>query len=719
MSLTIALIGNPNCGKTTIFNALTGSNQYVGNWPGVTVEKKEGRVRDNKKIKIVDLPGIYSLSPYTPEEIITRNFLLNGHPDVILNIIDASNIERNLYLTTQLMELNIPVVISLNMMDLVKKQGTQINISKLIHTLGCPIIETSALKQTGLTELIEAIEITKMPPKMPLFDTNLESSLKEIQNELKNITEEPLQRFYSIKLFERDVHMMKQLELSTDIHQKIETIISTHESSLEDDSESILTNARYEFIESIVQECVKKAKDSQLTISHKVDSILTNRWLAFPIFALIMWGIYYISVTSLGSIATDWINDVFFGELVQGNLSYFLKSINTADWLIGLIVDGMVGGVGAVLGFVPQIIILFLLISILEDCGYMARVAFIMDRLFRKFGLSGKSFIPMLIGSGCSVPAIMASRTIENEKDRRMTIILTPFIPCGAKLPVFALIAGAFFPTKSWIAPSMYFLGIAMIIFSGILLKQTPLFKGNPTPFLMELPPYHLPALKNVLLHMWDRAKGFIYKAGTVIFVASGFVWFLQSFNWSFEMVDARDSILASIGHAIAPIFAPLGFGNWQATVATVTGFLAKENVVATFGILFGLGDAMTEESTELINSLPTLFTPLSAYSFMAFTLLAAPCFAAIGAIKREMMSWKWTLTAILYQTGLAYVVSFIIYQGGIFLLRHQISLATLVISLILLVIFLLIIKKLIRNQTSGGFGCGCNGCKKISNCRK
>ena len=422
MSLTIALIGNPNCGKTTIFNALTGSNQYVGNWPGVTVEKKEGRVRDNKKIKIVDLPGIYSLSPYTPEEIITRNFLLNGHPDVILNIIDASNIERNLYLTTQLMELNIPVVISLNMMDLVKKQGTQINISKLIHTLGCPIIETSALKQTGLTELIEAIEITKMPPKMPLFDTNLESSLKEIQNELKNITEEPLQRFYSIKLFERDVHMMKQLELSTDIHQKIETIISTHESSLEDDSESILTNARYEFIESIVQECVKKAKDSQLTISHKVDSILTNRWLAFPIFALIMWGIYYI----------------FFGELVQGNLSYFLKSINTADWLIGLIVDGMVGGVGAVLGFVPQIIILFLLISILEDCGYMARVAFIMDRLFRKFGLSGKSFIPMLIGSGCSVPAIMASRTIENEKDRRMTIILTPFIPCGAKLPVFA-----------------------------------------------------------------------------------------------------------------------------------------------------------------------------------------------------------------------------------------------------------------------------------------
>lgn len=534
---------------------------------------------------------------------------MNEHPDVILNIIDASNIERNLYLTTQLMELNIPVVISLNMMDLVKKQGTQINISELIHTLGCPIIETSALKQTGLTELIEAIGVTKTPPKMPLFDTELESSLKQIQNELRNITEEPLQRFYSIKLFERDVHMMKQLELSTDIHQKIETIISTHESSLEDDSESILTNARYEFIEGIVQKCIKKMKAPQLTISHKVDSILTNRWLAFPIFTLIMWGIYYISITSIGSIATDWINDVFFGELVQGNLSHFLESINTADWLIGLIVDGMVGGVGAVLGFVPQIMILFFLISILEDCGYMARVAFIMDRLFRKFGLSGKSFIPMLIGSGCSVPAIMASRTIENEKDRRMTIILTPFIPCGAKLPVFALIAGAFFPTKSWIAPSMYFLGIAMVIFSGILLKQTPLFKGDTTPFLMELPPYHLPALKNVLLHMWDRAKGFIYKAGTVIFVASGVVWFLQSFNWSFEMVDASDSILASIGHAIAPIFAPLGFGNWQATVATVTGFLAKENVVATFGILFGLGDAMPEESAELINSLPALFT--------------------------------------------------------------------------------------------------------------
>lgn len=719
MSITIALVGNPNCGKTTMFNALTGSNQYVGNWPGVTVEKKEGYLKGNKEIKIVDLPGIYSLSPYTPEEIITRDFLINEQPDVILNIIDASNIERNLYLTTQLMETTIPMVIALNMMDIVTKNGTKIHLAKLSKQLGCRIIETTALKQKGLNELIEAVVSVKQAPAMPTFSSDIERMLHEMKSLLSGAVPEPLLRWYSIKLFERDTRVVKQLSLPESVKVEFEEMTIACEEQFDDDSESIITNERYEYISQLVSQYVKKSMQGNLTTSDKIDQLLTNRWLALPIFALIMWGIYYISITSIGTFATDWINDSFFGEFIQGNVAAFLESIQTADWLIGLIVDGIIGGVGAVLGFVPQIMILFLLISILEDCGYMARVAFIMDRVFRKFGLSGKSFIPMLIGSGCSVPAVMASRTIENEKDRRMTIMLTPFIPCGAKLPVFALMAGAFFPTQSWVAPSMYFLGIGMVILSGIILKQTPLFAGDPAPFIMELPQYHVPSFKSVLIHMWDRAKAFIYKAGTIIFVASGVVWFLQSFNWSLEMVEANESILASIGRVIAPIFTPLGFGNWQAAVATVTGFLAKENVVATFGVLFGLGEEMTEESVELLGNMSALFTPLSAYSFMAFTLLAAPCFAAIGAIKREMMSWKWTWIAIGYQTGLAYVVALVIYQGGTFIQTHHISTATIIITLIVIIALLLAIRKILRNQKSNGCSCGCSGCTKAKTCHK
>ena len=719
MARTIALIGNPNCGKTTMFNALTGSNQYVGNWPGVTVEKKEGYLKENKEIKIVDLPGIYSLSPYTPEEIITRDFLMNEKPDVILNIIDASNIERNLYLTTQLMETNIPMVIALNMMDIVTKNGIKIQLSKLSKQLGCPIIETSALKQKGLKELMDAVLSVKKLPAQPTFNSDVEILLNQVETLVTSSVPQPLLRWYSIKLFERDPRVLEQLRLPQNLNIELESLIIKCEDDHEDDSESIMTNERYEYISKLIASFVKKTPQSGLTTSDKIDQLLTHRFLALPIFALIMWGIYYISITSIGTIATDWINDTIFGELIQGNVASFLESIDTADWLIGLIVDGMIGGVGAVLGFVPQIMILFFLISILEDCGYMARVAFIMDRIFRKFGLSGKSFIPMLIGSGCSVPAVMASRTIENEKDRRMTIMLTPFIPCGAKLPVFALMAGAFFRGQSWVAPSMYFLGIGMVILSGIILKQTPLFAGDPAPFIMELPQYHLPSLKNVLIHMWDRAKAFIYKAGTIIFVASGAVWFLQSFNWSLQMVDANESILASIGRVIAPIFSPLGFGNWQAAVATVTGFLAKENVVATFGVLFGLGEEMTEESVELLGNMSTLFTALSAYSFMAFTLLAAPCFAAIGAIKREMMSWKWTWIAILYQTGLAYLVSFIIYQGGMFIQANNISASTIIISLLILLAFIFSIRKILHDHKSNKCSCGCSGCGKANTCHK
>ncbi len=669
MGIKIALAGNPNCGKTTIFNELTGSSQYVGNWPGVTVEKKEGKLKGHKDVTIVDLPGIYSLSPYTLEEVVTRNFLIEERPDVIINIVDGSNIERNLYLTTQLVELGIPVVIALNMMDVVNKNGDMINTSKLSKSLGCEVLETSALKGKGLKELSDkAVEIGKSTPKVTLLNTfskDTEEVLSNIEKLLKGNSLIKNPRWFYIKLFERDEKVLEYLKLDNNTKDKLDNLINNYEESLDDDAESIITTERYDYIGEITTSCVKKKNNSNLTTSDKIDKVVTNRWLALPIFALVMLGIYYIAVTTIGTIATDWVNDTLFAELIQGNVSNWLMNMQVADWLHGLIVDGIIGGVGAVLGFVPQIMVLFFLISLLEDCGYMARVAFIMDRIFRRFGLSGKSFIPMLIGSGCSVPAVMASRTIENDRDRKMTIMLTPFIPCSAKLPVFALLAGAFFPSQPWAAPSMYFLGIAMVILSGIILKKTKLFKGDPAPFVMELPQYRIPSLKGLLIHMWDRGKAFIIKAGTIIFVASGLIWFLQSFSWSLQMVDAQDSILASIGNVIAPIFAPLGFGNWQSAVATVTGFLAKENVVATFGVLFGLGAELTESDPNLVSTMGQLFNVVSAYSFMAFTLLAAPCFAAIGAIKREMGSWKWTFIAIGYQTGLAYVVSLIIYQVG------------------------------------------------------
>ncbi|MFR1708428.1 MAG: ferrous iron transport protein B [Clostridium sp.] len=669
MGIKIALAGNPNCGKTTIFNELTGSSQYVGNWPGVTVEKKEGKLRGHKDVTIVDLPGIYSLSPYTLEEVVTRNFLIDEKPDVIINIVDASNIERNLYLTTQLVELGIPVVIALNMMDVVQKNGDIINISELSKLLGCEVLETSAVKGKGLKELSDkAVEVGKKNPKVALLNTfskDTENLLSNIGNLLKDNSLIKNPRWFYIKIFERDEKVLDYLKLDADTQTKVDNMIKAYEDSSDDDAESIITTERYDYIGKIAASCIEKKNNSTLTTSDKIDKIVTNRWLALPIFALVMLGVYYIAVTSIGSIATDWVNDTLFAEIIQGNVSNWLMNMQVADWLHGLIVDGIIGGVGAVLGFVPQIMVLFFLISLLEDCGYMARVAFIMDRIFRRFGLSGKSFIPMLIGSGCSVPAVMASRTIENDRDRKMTIMLTPFIPCSAKLPVFALLAGAFFPTQPWAAPSMYFLGIAMVILSGIILKKTKLFKGDPAPFVMELPQYRVPGLKGLLIHMWDRGKAFIVKAGTIIFVASGLIWFLQSFSWSLQMVEAQDSILASIGNVIAPIFAPLGFGNWQAAVATVTGFLAKENVVATFGVLFGLGAELTESDPGLVSTMSQLFNSVSAYAFMAFTLLAAPCFAAIGAIKREMGSWKWTFIAIGYQTGLAYVVALIIYQVG------------------------------------------------------
>ncbi|WP_252215334.1 ferrous iron transport protein B [Clostridium sp. VAP41] len=670
MSIKIGLAGNPNCGKTTMFNDLTGSTQYVGNWPGVTVEKKGGKLKWNKDVEIVDLPGIYSLSPYTLEEVVTRDFMMNDKPDVIINIIDASNIERNLYLTTQILELGIPTVLALNMMDIVEKNGDKLKVEKLSQLLGCPIVETSAIKGKGIKEVVEkAIELSK---KENVNDFKLELS-QEVESSIKNIEQaldnssfknEIDSRWLSIKLFERDKNILNNNKFSKNVLDKVDGIINKCENELDDDSESIITGERYDFIGKVVSKAVKKNNKNNETASDKIDKIVTNRFLALPIFALIMWGVYYIAVSSLGTIATDWTNDTLFGEIISGNVSTWLEGVGVAAWLQGLVVDGLIGGVGAVLGFVPQIMILFFLLSILEDCGYMSRVAFIMDRIFRKFGLSGKSFIPMLISSGCGVPGIMATRTMENDRDRKMTIMLTTFIPCGAKIPIIALFAGAIFGGASWVAPSVYFLGIIMIIICGILLKKTKLFQGEPAPFVMELPQYHIPSLKGVLMHMWDRGKAFIIKAGTIIFVACGAIWFMQSFNWSLEMVDAGDSILASIGNVFAPIFTPLGFGNWQSAVATITGLVAKENVVATFGILFGIAEA-TEEDPTLLMNVAGVFTAVSAFSFIAFNMLCAPCFAAIGAIKREMGSWKWTWITLGFQTGTAYLVALLINQVG------------------------------------------------------
>ncbi len=674
MEIKIALAGNPNAGKTTLFNALTGSNQFVGNWPGVTVEKKEGRLKGNKNVIITDLPGIYSLSPYTLEEVVARNYLIKERPDAILNIIDGTNLERNLYLTTQLVELGIPVVCAVNMIDVVRKNGDKINIEQLSRELGCKVVEISALKGTGINEAVnEAVRVAESEiPAVPQhsFCGCVEHAIAHIEEYVLHDIPEEQQRWYAIKLFERDERIYETLNLSADKKAHIEADIVSAEKEMDDDSESIITNERYIYIGTIIKDCLKKKNKGGMTVSDKIDSIVTNRFLALPVFAVVMFIVYFVSVTTVGTWLTDWTNDIFFGEWILPNVQKFLENIGCAEWLTGLITDGIIGGVGAVLGFVPQMLVLFIFLAFLESCGYMARIAFVMDRIFRKFGLSGKSFIPMLIGTGCGVPAIMASRTIENERDRRMTIMTTTFIPCGAKLPIIGLIAGALFDNAGWVATSAYFIGMLAIIVSGIMLKKTRMFSGDPAPFVMELPAYHMPTVGNVLRSMWERGWSFIKKAGTVILLSTIVLWFMQSFgieNGSFGIVENLDnSVLAKIGGVIAPLFAPLGWGDWKSAVATVTGLIAKENVVATFGTLFHFGGEVSENGDEIWGLMTSSFTALSGYSFLIFNLLCAPCFAAMGAIKREMNSAKWTAFAISYQCLFAYAVSLIVYQFGL-----------------------------------------------------
>lgn len=671
MSVKIALAGNPNCGKTTLFNALTGSNQFVGNWPGVTVEKKEGKLKGHKDVIIMDLPGIYSLSPYTLEEVVARNYLIGERPDAIINIVDGTNIERNLYLSTQLMELGIPVIMAVNMVDVLQKNGDKIYTDKLSKELGCEVVEISALKGTEIQKAAEkAVGLAQKKKAMTpvhAFSEDAENTIKTVENMLTGTVPEEQKRFFAIKLLEKDDKIQAQMKSVPDVSAEIQKM----EELFDDDTESIITNERYVYISSIIHDCVKKNKQNKMTTSDKIDHIVTNRWLALPIFAAVMFLVYYISVTTVGTWVTDWTNDVLFGEIIPPAIEKFLVGIGCAGWLQGLILDGIVAGVGAVLGFVPQMLVLFLFLAFLEACGYMARVAFIMDRIFRKFGLSGKSFIPMLIGSGCGVPGIMASRTIENDRDRKMTIMTTTFIPCGAKLPIIALIAGALFDGAWWVAPSAYFVGIAAIICSGIILKKTKMFAGDPAPFVMELPAYHWPTVGNVLRSMWERGWSFIKKAGTIILLSTIVLWFLMNFGWgdgTFGMLEAEqlnDSILAHIGSVIAPIFVPLGWGDWKMAVAAVTGLIAKENVVGTFGILFGFAEVNADNGIEIWGQLAGSMTAVAAYSFLVFNLLCAPCFAAMGAIKREMNNAKWFWFAIGYQTGLAYIVSLCIYQIG------------------------------------------------------
>ena len=825
---TIALAGNPNCGKTTLFNALTGSNQFVGNWPGVTVEKKEGKLKGHKDVTITDLPGIYSLSPYTLEEVVARNYLINERPDAILNIVDGTNIERNLYLSTQLMELGIPVIMAVNMMDIVEKNGDKIHIDKLAKSLGCEVVEISALKGTGVQKAAEkAVVIAeKKNRNIPVhkFASEVEAVLESIEEKLSGIVPEEQKRFFAIKLLERDDKISEQVSNLPDVSAEIAKI----EEEMDDDTESIITNERYVYISSIIDHCFTRGKKDKVTTSDKIDRIVTNRFLALPIFAVIMFIVYYVSVTTVGTWATDWANDGVFGDgwhlfgigtasytevadeytdaetIVNGFLDYeseqgvdvesvqtaldseaddydpaaakaaltefattisdadtatysvvdeetmadeevtstgadfqeaaatmdkydytapdpadygvwipgipvlvenVLDKVGCAEWLRGLILDGIVAGLGAVLGFVPQILILFIFLAFLEGCGYMARVAFIMDREFRKIGLSGKSFIPMLIGSGCGVPGIMASRTIENERDRRMTIMTTTFIPCGAKLPFIAMVAGAIFGGASWVAPSAYFLGIAAIICSGIILKKTKMFAGEPAPFVMELPAYHMPTVSNVLRSMWERAWSFIKKAGTIILLSTIILWFLMNFGWvdgNFGMLEAvqlNDSILATIGNVIAPIFAPLGWGDWKMAVAAVTGLIAKENVVGTFGILFGFAEVAEDGSEfwgQLANSLPAV----AAYSFLVFNLLCAPCFAAMGAIKREMNNTKWFLYAIGYQCLLAYVVGLCIYQVGTLITAGTFGIGTVVAFVLIIGLIYLLFRPYKESNT-------------------
>ncbi|HEY8445064.1 MAG TPA: ferrous iron transport protein B [Bacilli bacterium] len=686
MGKVIALVGNPNSGKTTMFNSLTGSNQYVGNWPGVTVEKKEGRLKDYPEVILTDLPGIYSLSPYSLEEVITRNYLLDDKVNLIINIIDATNIERNLYLTTQILEMDKPVIIALNFVDVVSKRGIKIDLDKLSKELGCPVVLTSALKNQGLKELQDlavSYQEKRIASKFA-YSMNLIKAIERIKNVI-----DVDNQFIALKLLDKDEIYFEKYQ---NVKEKIDAIIDEYEKAIDNDSQTGIVEERYKIIEKIVQKCVD-AKNSKETISDKIDNIVTNKILAIPIFLIIMFIVYYIAIVSVGDIATTFMETLFtnIGEVIRT----LLQKLSVSSWLEGLIVDGVVSGVGAVLTFIPQMIILFIFLSLLEDSGYMARVAFIMDSIFRKFGLSGKSFIPMLIGTGCSVPGIMASRTIENERDRKMTIMLTPFIPCGAKLPVFALFIGVFF--GPFASVSMYLLGFVVVIITGLILKRFKYFKDINSPFILELPEYHLPSVKNITIHVWDRVKAFIVKAGTIIFAASAIIWMLQSFSWDFRMVSAENSILGSIGKLIAPIFTPLGFNNWQSSVAILTGIAAKENIVATFEIISG-------DPVQLVS---TIFTPISGYAFMAFFLLSAPCLAAIGATKKELGSWKQTLITITMQTSIAYIVALIIYQGGN-LLQNSKHLSTIIISLVLGLLIIFAIRKAIKSK-----GClkGCGNC--------
>ena len=708
MSIKIALAGNPNCGKTTLFNALTGSNQFVGNWPGVTVEKKEGKLKGHKDVTIMDLPGIYSLSPYTLEEVVARNYLINEMPDAIINIVDGTNLERNLYLSTQIMELGIPVVMAINMMDLVQKSGNKIHIDKLSKKLGCEVVEISALKGTGIMKAAEkaisAAQSKKKTVPVHEFAQDVEDAIKTVENKLTGTVADAQKRFFAIKLIEKDDKIAEQMKSVPDVSYEVKAL----EDKFDDDTESIITNERYVYISSIIGQCyTKSSTGKKLTTSDKIDRIVTNRWLALPIFAVVMWVVYYVSVTTVGTIVTDWTNDVLFGEIIPPAIESALEAVNCAAWLQGLILDGIVAGVGAVLGFVPQMLVLFLFLAFLESCGYMARVAFIMDRIFRKFGLSGKSFIPMLIGSGCGVPGVMASRTIENDRDRKMTIMTTTFVPCGAKLPIIAMIAGAFFNNSGWVATSSYFVGIAAIICSGIILKKTKMFAGEPAPFVMELPAYHWPTVGNILRSMWERGWSFIKKAGTIILLSTIVLWFLMGFGWeggSFGMVEElNNSILAKIGSAIAWIFAPLGWTKagegWKMAVAAVTGLIAKENVVATFGMLFGFAE-VAEDGAEIWGNLAQVMTPIAAYGFLVFNLLCAPCFAAMGAIKREMNNAKWFWFAIGYQCGLAYVVSLCIYQIGTLLTGGGFGIGT-VVAFVLVAAFLYLLFRPYKESNS------------------
>lgn len=706
----IALAGNPNSGKTTLFNALTGANQSVGNWPGVTVEKKEGILRGKKEVRIIDLPGIYSLSPYSPEERVARNYLGDEAPDAIINIIDGSNLERNLYLTTQLAELSIPVVAAVNMIDVVKKRGESIDCAKLSKKLGIPVVEISALRGTGIETLVKeacaAAEEKRVPVVKRIFQGSVEKALAEIEMAFADTLPADRVRWYSIKLFEGDPEVLEELKDNARGIERAAAVRERCEAEYDDDAESIITSERYAYITTLIKESHKRQSGPRLTMTDKIDAVVTNRVLALPIFAAVIFAVYYISVTTVGTFVTDWTNDVLFGEIIPPAVEGFLAALNVAGWLQSLILDGIIAGVGAVLGFVPQMLVLFALLAVLEYSGYMARVAFILDRIFRRFGLSGKSFIPMIVATGCGVPGIMASRTIENEHDRRMTIMTATFMPCGAKLPIIALIAGALFNGTWWVAPSAYFVGIGSIIISGLILKKTALFAGESAPFVMELPDYHMPSLFNVMSSMWERGWSFIKKAGTVILLSTIFVWFASSFGYAdghIAMVeDLSDGFLASIGRSIAWIFAPLGWGTWQSAVAAFTGLVAKENVVGTFGILFGFAE-VSEEGEEIWRQLAAHYTPLAAYSFMIFNLLCAPCFAAMGAIKREMNSAKWTCIAIGYQTGFAYAMAFIVYQLGLVIEGRGVTVWSIIAAALLLFGIYLLMRPAKKNYAIDG----------------